>query len=142
MLPQWVRGRGLAIFLAVICGTVAVGSAAWGEAAAKFGVDRALLAAAAGALLGIPLTWPWRLHNAEALDLTPSLHYKSPPSVEEIPDDRGPVLVKIDYRIDPKDRERFLRAVDELGEQRRRDAPSPGACSKTLRCWAGTRKPT
>ena len=29
--------------------------------------------------------------------------------------------MKIDYRIDPKDRERFLRAVDELGEQRRRD---------------------
>ena len=121
VLPQWVRGRGLAIFLTVIFGAVAVSSAAWGAAAAKFGVDRALIAAAAGALLGIPLTWPWRLHNAEAIDLTPSLHYKSPPSVEEIADDRGPVLVKIDYRIDPKDRERFLRAVDELGEQRRRD---------------------
>ena len=40
---------------------------------------------------------------------------------EEIPDDRGPVLVKIEYRIDPRDRERFLRAIDELGEQRRRD---------------------
>ena len=36
-------------------------------------------------------------------------------------DDRGPVLVKIEYRIDPKDRDRFLRAIDELGEQRRRD---------------------
>lgn len=31
------------------------------------------------------------------------------------------MLVKIEYLIDPKDRDRFLSAVDELGEQRRRD---------------------
>ena len=121
VLPQWVRGRGLAIFLTVIFGAVALCSAAWGQAAAKIGVDNSLVAAAIGALLAIPLTWPWKLQDAEALDLTPSLHYKRPRSAEEIPDDRGPVLVKIEYRIDPRDRERFLRAIDELGEQRRRD---------------------
>jgi predicted MFS family arabinose efflux permease len=121
VLPQWVRGRGLAIFLTVIFGSLAVCSAAWGQAAAKIGVDNALVAAAIGALLAIPLTWRWKLNDAEAIDLTPSLHYKRPQSAEDIADDRGPVLVKIEYRIDPRDRERFLRAVDELGEQRRRD---------------------
>ena len=120
-LPQWVRGRGLAIFLTVIFGAVAVSSAAWGQAAANFGLDHALLAAAVGALLAIPATWRWKLQNAQEIDLTPSLHYRLPPAVEAIDDDRGPVLVKIEYRIDPKDRERFLRAIDELGEQRRRD---------------------
>ena len=44
-----------------------------------------------------------------------------PETAEDISDDRGPVLVKIEYRIDPKDRTRFLRALDELGEERRRD---------------------
>src|SRR5271165_1164033 len=121
VLPQWVRGRGLAIFLTVIFGVVAVSSAAWGQVAAEIGLDRALLAASAGALLAIPLTWSWELHDAEAIDLTPSLHYRRPQAVEDIADDRGPVLVKIEYWIDPKDRERFLRAIDDLGEQRRRD---------------------
>jgi MFS family permease len=121
VLPQWVRGRGLAIFLTVIFGAVALSSASWGQAAAKFGVDHALIAAAIGVLLAIPLTWPWKLHDAEAIDLTPSLHYKRPNAAEEIADDRGPVMVKIEYLINPKDRERFLSAVDELGEQRRRD---------------------
>jgi len=121
VLPQWVRGRGLAIFLTVIFGAVALCSAAWGQAAAKIGVDNSLVAAAIGAILAIPLTWPWKLQDAEALDLTPSLHYKEPRSAEDIGDDRGPVLVKIEYRIDPRNRERFLRAIDELGEQRRRD---------------------
>jgi Transmembrane secretion effector len=121
VLPQWVRGRGLAIFLTVIFGVVALASAGWGEAAAAFGLEPALLAAAAGALIMIPLTWRWRLPDAEAIDLSPSLHYKPPQSAEEIPDDRGPVLVKIEYWIDPKNRDKFLRAIDELGEQRRRD---------------------
>ncbi len=121
VLPQWVRGRGLAIFLTVIFGSVALASAAWGQAAAKFDLDPVLLAAAAGVLLAIPATWRWKLQNAEALDLTPSLHYQRPQTAEPIGDDRGPVLVKIAYRIESKDRDRFLRAIDELGEQRRRD---------------------
>jgi hypothetical protein len=44
-----------------------------------------------------------------------------PETHEEIDNDRGPVLVKIEYRIDPKDRAAFLRALDELGFERRRD---------------------
>ena len=39
VLPQWVRGRGLAIFLTVIFGVSAVSSAAWGQAAAKYGLE-------------------------------------------------------------------------------------------------------
>jgi MFS family permease len=121
VLPQWVRGRGLAIFLTVIFGAVAVSSAGWGQAAATFGLSHALVASAAGALLAIPLTWRWKLENAEAIDLTPSRHWKQPHAIEDIADDRGPILVRIEYWIDPKDRERFLSAIDELGEQRRRD---------------------
>ena len=59
--------------------------------------------------------------SGEAVDLSPSLHWRPPHAAEDIPDDRGPVLVKIEYWIDPKDRARFLRAVDELGEERKRD---------------------
>ncbi|RBP07408.1 putative MFS family arabinose efflux permease [Roseiarcus fermentans] len=121
VLPQWVRGRGLAIFLTVIFGSVALCSAAWGQAAARIGVDNALLLAAIGALLGIPATWGWKLQGSEAIDLTPSLHYRLPQAAEEMSDDRGPILVKVAYRIDAKDRDRFLRSIDDLGEQRRRD---------------------
>src|SRR6516225_6919299 len=57
VLPDWVRGRGLAIFLTVIFGTVALSSAAWGDIAAKTGLPTALLLAAGGAIAAIPLTW-------------------------------------------------------------------------------------
>jgi predicted MFS family arabinose efflux permease len=121
VLPEWVRGRGLAIFLTVIYGTVALSSAAWGDIAAKTGLPTALLLAAGGAIAAIPLTWRWTLQQDAALDLSPSHHWGKPQTHEEIDNDRGPVLVKIEYRIDPKDRIAFLRALDELGFERRRD---------------------
>jgi predicted MFS family arabinose efflux permease len=121
VLPEWVRGRGLAIFLTVIFGTVALSGAAWGDIAAKTGLTTALILAAAGAIAGIPLTWRWTLQQGAALDLSPSHHWAKPQTHEEIDNGRGPVLVKIDYRIDPKDRLAFLRALDELGFERRRD---------------------
>ncbi|MBV8723458.1 MAG: MFS transporter [Candidatus Eremiobacteraeota bacterium] len=119
-LPEWVRGRGLAIFLTVIFGTMTVCSAAWGEIAGQVGLSEALLLSAAGIVIAMPLSWRWKLQQSEALDLSPSLHWAPPKSVAEIADDRGPILVKIEYRIDLKDRAKFLRALDELGEERRR----------------------
>lgn len=121
VLPDWVRGRGLAIFLTVIFGAMTVGSAAWGQVAANVGLEEALFLAAAGVVVAIPLSWPWKLQGAEALDLSPSLHWRAPRAAEHIADDRGPILVKIEYWIEPKDRARFLQAIDELGEERKRD---------------------
>jgi predicted MFS family arabinose efflux permease len=121
VLPDWVRGRGLAVFLTVVFGTMTICSAAWGEIAARIGLAAALLIAAAGALAAIPLTWRWRLQQGAALDLSPSQHWSLPETRQEIDHHRGPVLVKIEYRIDPKDRAAFLRALEELGFERRRD---------------------
>jgi len=121
VLPDWVRGRGLAVFLTAIFGTMTLSSAAWGDIASKTGLPTALLLAAAGAIVAIPLTWRWKLQQGAELDLSPSQHWGKPHTHEEIDNDRGPVLVKIEYRIDPKDRIAFLRALDELGFERRRD---------------------
>ena len=121
VLPDWVRGRGLAVFLTVIFGTMTLSSALWGKAAGYFGLSDTLILAAIGLIFAIPLSWPWRLEQGESIDLTPSLHWRAPETAEAVADNRGPVLVKIAYRIDPEDRPKFLRALDELGEERRRN---------------------
>jgi MFS family permease len=56
-LPDWVRGRGLAVFLTVYFGAMTAGSAIWGHIAGMEGVSMALLIAAAGAVVAVPLTW-------------------------------------------------------------------------------------
>src|SRR5690606_16413483 len=49
-LPDWVRARGLAVFSAVFFGSLAIGSALWGQTAAQLGIPAALLIAAGGVL--------------------------------------------------------------------------------------------
>jgi predicted MFS family arabinose efflux permease/quinol monooxygenase YgiN len=120
-LPEWVRGRGLAIFVTAFFGALALGSAAWGQAAGMWGLPAAHLAAAAGALAAIPLTWRWKLQTGAGLDLTPSMHWPAPVVAEELDADRGPVLVTVEFRIDPKNRDAFLAALERLGQERRRD---------------------
>jgi MFS family permease len=48
VLPNWVRGRGLAIYLTVFNGAMAGGSVAWGAIAQEIGVARGLIAGAVG----------------------------------------------------------------------------------------------
>jgi Transmembrane secretion effector/PRC-barrel domain len=45
----------------------------------------------------------------------------APITTREIEHDRGPVLVTVEYRIDPKDRNAFLAHLNELARERRRD---------------------
>lgn len=120
-LPEWVRGRGLALFVTVMFGSLTIGSALWGEAATLAGLPGAQFAAAAGAILVLPLTRRWKLRAAAGRDLTPSMHWPQPVLAHEVEADRGPVLVTVDYKIDPAQREPFLDALYRLAAQRRRD---------------------
>ena len=120
-LPEWVRGRGLAMYVTVMFGALSLGSAIWGEAASLAGLTAALYAAAAGALIAIPLTWRWKLQTGAAVDLTPSMDWPEPITTREIEPDRGPVLVTVEYRIEPKHREQFLRAMSLFARSLRRD---------------------
>jgi hypothetical protein len=116
-----VRGRGLAVFLTVYFGALTLGSALWGKMASLFGLPTALYASAGCALLGMLVTWPWKLQTAATQDLTPSLHWNKPMFHEQLGGRQGPVLVTIEYQIDPKDREAFLALMQEIGDERRRD---------------------
>jgi predicted MFS family arabinose efflux permease len=120
-LPEWVRGRGLAMYVTAMFGALTIGSAIWGQLAVFVGLPGALLCAAAGATIGIPLTWRWKLQTGADVDFSPSMHWPDPVTTYSIEPDRGPVLVTVEYRIDPKNRKAFLHAVAHNSRERRRD---------------------
>lgn len=120
-LPDWVRGRGLAMYVAVFFGSMAIGSTIWGETAAILGLAPAHFIAGVGALAAIPLTLRWKLQSEQTLDLTPSMHWPEPVLASTVQVDAGPVLVLVEYRVSPRNREAFLRALTAIARQRRRD---------------------
>lgn len=120
-LPGWVRSRGLAVNLAVFFGAMTVGSILWGSLAGSQGLLTTLLIAAIGALVGIALTWRWKLLGSGTVDLSPSAHWPVPVTAEPVDGDGGPVLVTVEYEIDPADQAGFKAAIALLAEERRRD---------------------
>ena len=120
-LPEWVRGRGLAIYVTVFFGALTLGSALWGQAARVGGLSMAHFLAAAGILIAVPLTWRWKLQTGAGIDLTPSMHWPTPVLSQRVEGDAGPVLVTVEYRVDAAERKAFLQAIDRLSHERGRD---------------------
>lgn len=120
--PGWVKARALAIYLLVFQGSMTVGSTLWGSVASAVGVPATLLLAAA-LLAGATLLLAWLrpLDGMAKLDLAPSLHWPAPVVDYEIEHDRGPVLVTIEYRVDPARVPAFFDAMQGMRRIRRRD---------------------
>jgi MFS family permease len=120
-LPEWVRGRGLAIYVTVMFGALSLGSVIWGAAASTLGVSVALYIAAAGGAAAVVVLRRWKLHEGAGMDLSPAQHWPAPITTGDFDHDRGPVLVAVTYHIDPHNRGPFLEAIKALGRERRRD---------------------
>jgi MFS family permease len=119
--PGWVRARTLATFQLVMQGGLALGSLTWGLVTAAADVETALTIAAAGLVAGVALARRWPLAGSERSDLTPAGTWSDPNvGIEPQPED-GPVLITVEYEVDPADAERFVPAMEELGRIRRRD---------------------
>jgi MFS family permease len=119
--PSWVRARVMAVYLLVFTGGLAIGSAIWGFIATRVGISNALLLSAVGLVIGLPLTWRYRLVSKESLSLTPSMHWPEPVMLIDTDASEGPAITSIEYRIDPTTAEEFLQAMKEMKRIRQRD---------------------
>lgn len=120
-LPGWVRGRGLAVYATAMFGSMTLGGLIWGQIAAAVEVSAALYIAAAGSLLLLPMLHRWKVQSGPTVDLSPSMHWPDPIIARKVDDDRGPVLVTVEYRIAPMDKAQFLTAMYHIEAERRRD---------------------
>ncbi|WP_454854459.1 MFS transporter [Rhizobium binxianense] len=120
VLPNWVRGRGLAVYLTVFNGAMTAGSIGWGAVGEATGVPGALLIGSIGLLIAGVVMHLVKLPAGDA-DMVPSNHWPEPLVAEFVARDRGPVLILIEYHVEKQHRTAFLHALDALSEERRRD---------------------
>jgi MFS family permease len=124
-LPDWVRGRGLAIYLTAFYGAMTLGSIIWGQIADHFNVETALIVAAATGVFALILAFRLPMPEGEH-DVTPSMHWPEPAltSGAATPDRAvvaHEVMVTIEYRIAQSQRDGFLSALNAVAEERQRN---------------------
>jgi MFS family permease len=120
-VPPWVRARALAAYLLVFFGGMAGGSVVWGLAAERVGPSLALTASATCLLVGLIAAVWFQLSEGESGDLEPSRHWPEMPAMPGLGNDCGPVLVTVEYHIDPHTVQEFMAAIKPLGMARLRD---------------------
>jgi MFS family permease len=72
MCPSWMRARALSMYLLVLQGGMAIGSAIWGELASHYGVPEALAWSALAMVVGLATIRRHRLTGAELI-MTPAV---------------------------------------------------------------------
>jgi MFS family permease len=119
--PAWVRARAVSMNLVATQGCLALGSALWGGLASTAGTHWAL---GASAVTVVILQWIYRrvrVEMGQEADVVPGARLPELAIASEpLPDD-GPVLIQLEYRIEPQNRDAFLRAIQKVGPTRRRN---------------------
>jgi MFS family permease len=124
--PSWVQARLLGTYQMTFQAGMAIGSAFWGAVAERASTPVALSAAAAMLLLGLPLAFRYRILTGAPGDLTSAaqakaLNRSAPTVVIDLDPDEGPVMVSVDYTIDPAEATPFIAAIHQLRAIRLRD---------------------
>lgn len=119
--PNWVRARSSAIYMVVMQGSAAIGAIVWGQLTSHFHAPAALAVAAVVLVISGILSKLLPISHVEKLDLTPSNHWHGHVLANEPAPDDGPILITIEYHIDPADAVAFKAAMYHLRQTRLRD---------------------
>ena len=119
--PAWVRARAVATNLVTNQASLAFGSVIWGAVATYSGTRVALAVSAAAMIVLLGLNRRVKVSLADEADVTPGAQLPDLAIVLEPSPDDGPVLIQIDYRIEPAARDAFLKAVYAVEPIRRRN---------------------
>ena len=121
-LPNWVMSRVASVYQLVLQSAIVGGTVFWGAAADRLGIRIALLLTGMALAAGLmtKTRFPLRAGN-EDVDVSPSMHWPLPTLLVKPEFEQGPVLVQIEYKIDPKHQDEFSHAMKDLSIIRKRD---------------------
>jgi MFS family permease len=113
LLPDWVRARGMSIYQMALMGGTAGGAALWGQVASLSNIRTSLVLASLAAVLSLVLMRRLRVGGRADEELTPARLWTAPEVAIPVEPDQGPVLVTVEYHIDPARKAEFVEAMRE-----------------------------
>jgi MFS family permease len=119
-LPDWVRARGMSIYQVCLMGGAAAGALLWGQVASFSSVQTAIVSAAAFGVVSWLLTRRLSVQEVTELDFTPAPMAALPEASIPVEPEEGPVMVTIEYEIDPSRAPEFAAVMQRTRRARLR----------------------
>jgi MFS family permease len=119
-MPDWVRARGMSIYQMALMGGSAAGSVLWGQVASFSSVRTAVLCAAAFGVGVLLLTRRMTVNWGADLDFSPVKTSGVPEPAFAIGPDEGPVMVTLEYQVEPERADAFAAVMDRTRRARLR----------------------
>ncbi|MGE0799539.1 MAG: MFS transporter [Lautropia sp.] len=124
MAPAWVRARAVSINLLAAQSGLAIGSLLWGVLASWVDVRWAVATSAVAMLTLYAVNHRVYVELGDEADVTPFAHLPDLTLVVEPMPEDGPVVVQVEYRVQPEHRPAFLEAIQHVEATRRRNGAS------------------
>jgi MFS family permease len=119
-MPDWVRARGMSIYQMALMGGAAAGSLLWGQVAEWLGVRQAVLAAAVAGVVVLALTRRMSVEGGADPDFSPAPVRAVPQPAQAVGAEEGPVMVTLEYQIDPARAAEFAAVMQRTRRARLR----------------------
>ncbi|MFM8769139.1 MAG: MFS transporter, partial [Rubrivivax sp.] len=120
-LPDWVRARGMSIYQVCLMGGAAAGALLWGQVASYTSVQTAVVSAAVFGVMSWWLTRRLSVQEGAELDFTPApLSTALPEAAIAVEPEEGPVMVTVEYQIDPARAPEFAAVMQRTRRARLR----------------------
>ena len=131
-LPDWARGRGLAVFLTLHLWSNDCRKRALGETLGSGRAADSLFCRGGRGASGIPLTWGWKLQTGVGVDFSPAMHWRAPSVVRKIENNQGPVLAWPNIVSTPRTGPSSWEPSMSSGTRDGATAPTDGVFTRTL----------
>lgn len=137
-VPRWVTARALALYVSALAGGIAVGSWAWGLVADDMGVATAYYCSGVALMLtplaGLVLPMP-----TLSVAAVQTVEFPNEPEVAlAITNRSGPVIIELEYRVEPEQARQFYNAMLKVQEVRQKNGAFEWSISRDIgdaHCW-------
>jgi MFS family permease len=127
-LPSWIRARGMSIFQMSLMGGSAIGAAIWGMLTTQSSVTISVICGSVFGIIAVLLTKHLKLEGGSEEDMTPVCPIEHPTPDRNIALDAGPVMISLEYKINPQNTHDFKEVMIRSRDARLRQ----GAMSWSL----------
>ena len=131
-VPRWVAARAIAGYQASLTAGIALGAWIWGRAAAHWSIEIAFLASGAALCLTplIGLLLPMRRTSPTDVEM---IEIGAEPEIAlDITARSGPIVIEIDYQVDPAEARKFYEVMLKLQRARLRNGAYQWSLARDL----------